>query len=53
MAETKRKKTKGVKSAKKTRKAFSKQTKAGEYVSCLLEIHKLQGALLNQLHREL
>jgi hypothetical protein len=46
-------KTKGKKAtAKKTEKDGKKQTKAAEYVSCLLELHSLQGSLLNQLSKE-
>jgi len=39
------------KKAKKTKKTAKGQTKAAEYVSCLLELHKLQGVLLNQLEK--
>jgi len=49
MAKSKRKKTRGAISAKKTKKG---QTKAVEYVSNLLELHKLQGALLTKLKKE-
>jgi hypothetical protein len=28
------------------------ESKSAEYVSCLLELHKLQGALLSQLEKE-
>jgi len=49
MTKSKRKKTKGAISAKKTKKG---QTKAAEYVSNLLELHKLQGALLTKLEKE-
>lgn len=37
---------------KKAKKTARGQTKAAEYVSCLLELHKLQGVLLNQLEKE-
>jgi hypothetical protein len=52
------------KSTKKTKRATSSkepkhmektpasQSKAAEYVGHLLELHKLQGAILNRLHRE-
>ena len=40
-----------MKKAKKTKKTAKGQTKAAEYVSCLLELHKLQGVLLNQLEK--
>jgi len=49
MAKSKRKKTKRAISAKKTKKC---QTKAAEYVSNLLELHKLQGVLLTRLEKE-
>jgi len=49
MAKSTRKKTKGAISSKKTTKA---QTKVAEYLDCLLELHKLQGVLLAQLHKE-
>jgi hypothetical protein len=44
---------KGAKRAKKAQKTAKGQTKAAEYVSCLLELHKLQGTLLNRLRREI
>ena len=46
------KKAKGAKKAKKTQKTAKGQTKAAEYVGNLLELHKLQGALLTRLRRE-
>jgi len=49
MAKSKRKKTKRAISVKKTKK---RQTKAAEYVSNLLELHKLQGVLLTRLQKE-
>ena len=55
MAKPARKKTKRVISArktKKTEKTTKGETKAAEYVSCLLELHKLQGVLLNRLGKE-
>lgn len=58
MAKSARKKTKGARPAKgakeekKPKKAAKGQTKAAEYVGNLLELHKLQGALLTQLRRE-
>jgi len=33
-------------------KSLASQSKAEEYVGYLLELHKLQGVLLNRLHRE-
>jgi len=53
MAKSTRKKTKGAISAQKAGKTAAAQTKAGEYISCLLELHKLQGILLAQLHKEI
>ena len=46
------KKPKGAMSAKKTRRITQRQTKAAEYVSHLLELHKLQGALLRKIDKE-
>ena len=53
MAKSTGKKTKKVTSAKKTMKTAKGQTKAGEYVSSLLELHKLQGVLLTRLDKEI
>jgi len=39
------------KAAISVRKASKGTTKAAEYVSCLLELHKLQGALLARLDK--
>jgi len=39
-------------STRKDRKTKKGQTKAAKYVGCLLELHKLQGVLLTELHRE-
>jgi len=44
--------TKGAGKAKKTEKSTKGQTKAAEYVSHLLELHKLQGVLLARLNKE-
>jgi len=38
--------------AKKVKKTTKGKTKASEHVSCLLELHKLQGVLLAQLSKE-
>ena len=56
MTKSARKKPKGttpVKKAKKTKKTARGQTKAAEYVSCLLELYNLQGVLLTRLRREI
>lgn len=50
MAKSTRKKKKRVAPQKKT---TADQSKAAEYVGHLLELHKLQGALLAQLYKEL
>ncbi len=52
MAKSARKKTKKAIPAKKSKKIVAGQTKAAEYVSNLLELHKLQGTLLTQLKKE-
>ena len=39
--------------AKRPKRVGRGQTKAAEYVSCLLKLHKLQGGLLNQLDKEI
>ena len=55
MVKSTRKKTKRAipaKKTKKTKKPAKHQTKAAEYVSYLLELHKLQGALLTHLDKE-
>ena len=49
MKKYKRKRTKRAVSAEKTPKG---RTKAKEYVSNLLELHKIQGVLLNRLDKE-
>jgi len=55
MAKSTRKKAKktttSMKKAKKTKKTAKGRTETAEYVSCLLELHKLQGVLLNQLEK--
>jgi len=53
MAKSARKKTKKVKPAKKTKKMAASQTKAAEYISSLLELHKLQGVLLTRLKKQI
>jgi len=55
MAKSTKKKAKRAKSSKKTKKmekSTKEQSKAAEYVGYLLELHKLQGALLAQLYKE-
>ena len=52
MAKPARKKAKRAISARKTKKTTKSETKAAEYISCLLELHKLQGVLLNRLGKE-
>jgi len=49
MAESKKRKASKSASSKKAAKV---QTKAAEYVGYLLELHKLQGVLLNRLDKE-
>jgi hypothetical protein len=44
---------KGAKRAKRAPKTANGQTKAAEYVNCLLELHKLQGILLTRLRSEI
>ncbi len=39
--------------SKKKKQIVSGQTKVGENLDCLFELHKLQGALLEQLRRDL
>ena len=53
MAKYVRKRAKRAISAKKAKKTAQRQTKAAEYLSCLLELHKLQGVLLAQLRKEI
>ena len=40
-------------SAKKTQKKVATQSKMAEYIDNLLELHKLQGAVLAMLRREI
>ena len=56
MAKYKRKKEKKTISAKKAKnrlKSTKSQEKTAEYVSNLLQLHKLQGVLLNRLDKEI
>jgi len=53
MAKSKRKKQKGIPTVKRAEKNTKDQTKATEYVSNLLQLHKLQGVLLNRLNKEI
>jgi len=52
MVKPTRKRTKGLVSARKSKKTTKDQRKAAEYLDCLLELHKLQGLLLAQLRKE-
>ena len=55
MAKSERKRAKGAlptKKAKKIDKTTKGRTKVAEYVSHLLELHKLQGVLLKRLDKE-
>jgi len=55
MEKSKRKKEKRTlpaKKKKKTEKTTKDESKAAEYVSYLLELHKLQGVLLAKLDKE-
>jgi hypothetical protein len=56
MAKSTRKKTKALirssKKAKKRCETTKNQSRAAEYVSYLLELHKLQGVLLARLDKE-
>ena len=53
MAKAKKKKAKTAIAVKKSKKAGGEQSKVAEYVSCLLELHKLQGLLLSHLRKEI
>lgn len=56
MAKSARKREKKAMPAKKrekSKKTARGQTQAAEYVSHLLELHKLQGVLLTRLHKEI
>jgi hypothetical protein len=52
MRKSARKKPGPALSAGKTPKGEKSRTKAGEYVGYLLELHKLQGVLLTELHKK-
>ncbi len=52
MAKPARKGAKRKESAKKSGKTTKNNAKTTGYVGCLLELHKLQGALLKQLEKE-
>lgn len=52
MAKSVRKKAKRATSSKKKVKVTNKQSKTAKYVGHLLELHKLQGALLTHLYEE-
>ena len=51
MAKTKRKKTQKSVSAAKTKKTVKDRKLAVDYVNHLQNLHKMQGALLNQLQK--
>jgi len=53
MAKPAKRKPKAAGPAKKSQKPIRGQAKAAEYVSCLLELHKLQGVLLSHLQKEI
>jgi hypothetical protein len=53
MAKSAKKKAKKAIFAKKSKKMTAGQTKAAEYVSNLLKLHKLQGTLLARLKKEI
>ena len=53
MAKSRKKSEKKAISVKKSNKIAAGQTKAGEYVTSLLELHKLQGVLLKRLEKEI
>ena len=53
MTKSTRKKARKAILAKKAMKTAKGQTKAGEYVSSLLELHKWQGTLLTRLDKEI
>jgi hypothetical protein len=53
MAKSAKKRRKAAVSGKKVGKTAAQQAKVAECVSCLLELHKLQGVLLAQLSREI
>ncbi len=52
MAKSTKKSRKKAILTKKMKKTAKSQTKAAEYVSSLLELHKLQGVLLKRLDKE-
>jgi len=52
MAKSTKKRATSSKESKNMEKSPAKQSKAAEYVHNLLELHKLQGALLDRLQRE-
>lgn len=51
MAKSKRR-TKETITTKKSKEGAKGKKKAAEFVSCLLELHRIQGSLLNQLSKE-
>lgn len=53
MSKSTKKRKKVANKTKKGVKKSSRQTKAVEYVNCLVELHKLQGILLGDLRQEI
>ena len=53
MARSTKAKAKKAGSAKKKTHITAGRGRAAEYVDCLIELHKLQAALLNKLHKQL
>ena len=52
MAKNDRKNVKNLKSVKPAKKN-QPRSRIAENVDCLLELHKLQGVILNQLHKDI
>ena len=53
MAKSTRKRAKGTTLVKKAKKTTKARTGTAEKIKCLLELHELQGLLLNQLAKEI
>jgi len=52
MAKSTQKRAKRTVPAKRQKKPAAKPKRIAEYVSCLLELHKLQGVLLTEMEKE-